>query len=204
MIDMRFENIPIRFENKTFDNFYGNEKKSVIAYCKNMDCHQNIIFCGSVGTGKTHLAISSMREMMDKKVHLDDVKNTSRKTSGIFLSVYDFLLTCNQKTIINMKGEYLKQLTRIPREQISGERIVGVIGYDCVVIDDFGSEKQTEATDQNLFYLIDQRYLKNLSMIITTNLSFKEFYKNHQRIASRICENGKVFEFQEKDYRVIK
>jgi DNA replication protein DnaC len=64
--------------------------------------------------------------------------------------------------------------------------------YDVLVIDDLGTEKQSEFSHSLLYQLIDVRYLSGLPLIITTNLTPKEFsdtsYFPLQRTVERINE----------------
>lgn len=63
---------------------------------------------------------------------------------------------------------------------------------DLLILDDFGMERQTEYAREQVFNLIDGRYLARRPLIVTTNLSLKEM-KNpadlgQQRIYDRILE----------------
>lgn len=73
-----------------------------------------------------------------------------------------------------------------------------------LVIDDLGSEKSTEFTQQVLYEIIDHRYsnLKN-NIIITTNLTPAECLQD-QRLVSRIAEMCEVVKLSGDDYRFKK
>ena len=63
---------------------------------------------------------------------------------------------------------------------------------DLLILDDFGMERQTEYAREQVFHLIDGRYLVRKPLIITTNLSLQEL-KNpadmaQRRIYDRILE----------------
>jgi len=63
---------------------------------------------------------------------------------------------------------------------------------DLLILDDFGMERQTEYAREQVFNLIDGRYLARKPLIVTTNLSLKELKKPsdlaQQRIFDRILE----------------
>ena len=63
---------------------------------------------------------------------------------------------------------------------------------DLLILDDFGMERQTEYAREQVFHLIDSRYLSRRPLIVTTNLSLRQL-KNpadmaQQRIYDRILE----------------
>lgn len=68
----------------------------------------------------------------------------------------------------------------------------GFRNCDLLILDDFGMERQTDYAREQLFQLIDSRYLAGLPLIITTNLSFRELKApadlTQQRIYDRILE----------------
>lgn len=63
---------------------------------------------------------------------------------------------------------------------------------DLLILDDFGMERQTDYAREQIFTLIDGRYLARKPLIVTTNLSLKELKTPgdlaRQRIFDRILE----------------
>lgn len=63
---------------------------------------------------------------------------------------------------------------------------------DLLILDDFGMERQTDYAREQLFQLIDGRYLARRPLIITTNLSLRELKQPadlaQQRIFDRVLE----------------
>lgn len=69
-------------------------------------------------------------------------------------------------------------------------------------LDDFGTEKLTEWGYEQLYLIINSRYLKKLSVFITTNLGLAEMEeKLSPRIMSRLFAMAEVFEMDGKDRR---
>jgi DNA replication protein DnaC len=72
------------------------------------------------------------------------------------------------------------------------EYINDLCKYDLLIIDDLGIERQTTTVQEIVFNVIDTRYRSGLPMIITTNLTPKEFTKateiGNKRIYDRIIE----------------
>jgi DNA replication protein DnaC len=79
-----------------------------------------------------------------------------------------------------------------------------VNSYDCLILDDLGAEKLTEATRQNLYYIIDERYKNMGKMIITSNFTIDQINEIEPRIASRLAEMGDIIKLNFEDYRLKK
>lgn len=87
------------------------------------------------------------------------------------------------------KSEYFKEFSR----------------FKLLIIDDLGTERDTNYAMEQVYKVIDDRYKNNLPMIITTNLSVNEL-KNpkkveYSRIYDRILEKCTPVEFRGKNYR---
>lgn len=200
-------NIPEHYQEKTIENYSGNVKQ--VEQIKNWadgwnKKHTSIFICGPVGTGKTHLAIAAAKLIPDMQVNyksakwVDDglesdggkwVKTDKREARIIFANcvnlMYDINSGIDDGTGIMAKvGPY-----------ISSE-------YDAVILDDFGINKMTDHTRQILYMIIDSRYSRELSTIITSNLTLSEIYQIDQRISSRMCEMcGLIMSLSGKDWR---
>ena len=63
---------------------------------------------------------------------------------------------------------------------------------DLLILDDFGMERQTEYGREQVFSIVDGRYLSRKPLIVTTNLSLRELKSPadmaRQRIYDRILE----------------
>lgn len=72
------------------------------------------------------------------------------------------------------------------------EYIGNIVEYPFLVIDDFGTERNTGYALEQIFTLIDERYKSNKPTIITTNLNPEEMRRTNgieqKRIYSRIIE----------------
>lgn len=68
----------------------------------------------------------------------------------------------------------------------------GFRSCDLLILDDFGMERHTDYAREQLFQLIDGRYLARRPLIITTNLSLRELKQpadlSQQRIFDRVLE----------------
>ncbi len=63
---------------------------------------------------------------------------------------------------------------------------------DLLILDDFGMERRTDYAQEQVFGIIDGRYLAQKPLIVTTNLSLRELKQPvdipEQRIFDRILE----------------
>ncbi|MBU1627136.1 ATP-binding protein, partial [bacterium] len=161
--------IPKRYDNCEFENFdvplMTSKKKScgkdwdtrlALKTAKDVamkfvekypvvDNNRGILFMGNPGVGKTHLAVSIIKALIQKKTVpcifydfrelLQDIKNSFGKSSEV-----------SQQDILNP-----------------------ILNLDVVVLDDLGAEKTTGWVLDNLGYIINSRYNNSRFTIITTN-----------------------------------
>ncbi len=129
----------------------------------------NLILGGKAGTGKTHLAIA---------IALDAIK-------------------AGRKAIMRSVPELLDELRRANQEHTDPYGLMMKYkSVECLVLDDFGKEKNTEAGWDYLYQIIDYRYTHELQTIVTTNaydMSGLEKKWNEDKVeplVSRILANG--------------
>ena len=72
------------------------------------------------------------------------------------------------------------------------EFIESINRYSLLIIDDLGTERESQFMQEQVFNIIDSRYRSGLPFIITTNLSWDEIKKpqniQYARIYDRIIE----------------
>jgi DNA replication protein DnaC len=123
---------------------------------------KGLMFLGGFGTGKTFLAACIANALLDE---------------GFTVLMTNFPRLIN--TIYGMregKQEYIDSLNK----------------YSLLIIDDLGVERQSEYVAEIVQNIIDSRYRAGLPMVITTNLSPKDFTETQDiaksRLYSRISE----------------
>ena len=143
-INMSISNFPFI---KTFEDFNFNFQPSInkeqilnFKYLKFIENRENIIFIGSHGVGKTHLATSI------------GIEAAKARVSTYFISCGDLLL----------------QLKRAHLENRLKQRIKFFSKYKLLIIDEVGFLPLDIESSNLLFQLIAKRYEKN-STIVTTN-----------------------------------
>ena len=132
---------------KTFDDFNFGFQPSInkdqllnFKYLKFIENKENIIFIGSPGVGKTHLATSI------------GIEAAKARFSTYFISCSDLLL----------------QLKRAHLENRLNQRIKFFAKYKLLIIDEVGYLPLDIESSNLIFQLIAKRYEKN-STIVTTN-----------------------------------
>lgn len=173
-----------RFKSRTFETFVTNDaNKNAYQKCKNYadkfphDDGQGLILIGGYGTGKTHLAVAILHELLRKDV------------AALFATVPE-LLEEIRKTFGGDKGSAKSNLLH------------SIKTAKFLILDDLGAEKATDWVREQLFMIINARYEDMLPTIITSNLLIDELEKQiGARTVSRIIEMCEGVIFDGDDYR---
>ena len=171
--------IPEKYYQVSFDNFKGGEK--YITACRKFvqTPDFSLMIIGAFGCGKTHLAVSIMRELF-----------MENKSSGmLFKNVSELLLDIRESFRMDDK------------DNTEGIIIDKYSNAKILFLDDMGAEKTSEYSITTLYTLINKRYNDMKPTIVTTNLTIEQIEKQiHPRIASRFAEY-KVMKINMPDYR---
>lgn len=141
---------------------------------------QNLLFTGTYGLGKSHLAAAILKEVL------------ALGHSGIFTSV--------PKLLSKLKATYSKN-----SEHSEDELLTALEKTDCLVLDDIGAEHGSEHSGSwstsKVFEIVDSRIGKHT--IFTTNLNAAELQKKMgQRNFSRMMHQTEVVTVKGSDYRL--
>ncbi len=144
--------IPPRFRECDFDNYYPKNDSQFFAHSfaaklvadfPSVDA--GLLFMGSVGVGKTHLAIAVLKELMTKK--------------GVSCLFYE-------------SGSLLKAIqdSYNPVSQTSEMRVLApVFQAEVLVLDELGATVPTNWVRDTLYQIINTRYNNKKLTIFTTN-----------------------------------
>ena len=144
-----------------------------------IDRHENILFLGPSGVGKTHLAIS---------LGISAVKN---RHSTYFISCHDLIM----------------QLNKAHSEHKLESRIKHYSKYELLIIDEIGYLPVDKQGANLLFQLIAKRYEKK-STIITTNITFNkwgEVFSDNvlaNAILDRLLHHSTIINITGNSYRI--
>ena len=154
-----------RHSQATMDDFGDGEKKQEIMNWLNGPLTEFVLIQGSnSGTGKTHLASAMM---------LSFIKKTHKR--ALFVPAVDMLLA--------VRDTFNDDVKATETQVIENWQIV-----DLLVIDDLGTEKTSDYSQQVMYQVVSTRYNNKLPTIVTTNASSADIKeKNGTRIFSRIA-----------------
>jgi len=141
-----------------------------------------LTLCGTVGLGKTHIAVAIGWEWLEQG------------------------RACRYAQVSRLL-ERLRRTYDLTPEQAFEQReprFETVFGWYCdtplLILDDLGAEKLTDWAVSQLDALVDHRYIRGLPLVVTTNILMSEL---PPRIASRLQDRrlGRVVAVSGPDYR---
>ena len=183
-------NQPPIYQKATMKDFESYDFKSKEkSFLSDFKAGENILICGGVGVGKTHMALA-----LAKCQKVEEESIYSR-----FFFINDLIETYN-KHVYERCDKFVNEVTR---KLYYNKTTSTFYGYHTLIIDDFSVQSNSDASYKNLFNVINGRYNNNASTIITCNLTLREFEKQYRAIFSRITENGIAIELTGKDLRKI-
>lgn len=144
-----------------------------------VDNRENLIFIGSPGVGKTHLAIG---------IGLKAISSGYKVLFTTALTLVELL------EVAEIKGELKKKITQLSK-------------YDLLIIDELGYLPMSRQSNHNLFQLINTLY-EYRSIILTTNKEFNqwgEFFIDENvavPIVDRLIHHSKIFMLGGESYRL--
>lgn len=168
-------------EDFNFD-FQPSINKDKIMDLKNLrflENKENILFIGSPGVGKTHLATSI------------GIEAASNRYSTYFISCHDLVSNLKKANYENRLQEKLKNYEK----------------YSLLIIDEVGYLPIDKEGGNLLFQLINKRYEKH-STIITTNITFGKWGELFgdimiaNAILDRLIHHSTIFNITGKSYRI--
>ena len=140
--------------------------------------YDNLLFTGSVGTGKSFLSSCIARDLLEAK------------HSVIYFSASDFFDACAD-TAFGRNSE----------DELNDDNDL----YECdlLIIDDLGTEYANQFVSSTLFACLNARHNKRKSTIISTNLSLSDIQSRYSdRIFSRLTGYYTILKLTGPDLRM--
>jgi DNA replication protein DnaC len=106
---------------------------------------KGLLFVGSIGVGKTHLAVGVLRRLVQE-----------RGVKGLF---YDF-----RQLIWNLQNSYSPQVSTNVQDLLKP-----VFAAEVLVLDDVGAQKPSDWAEDMFALILNNRYNEKQTTIITTN-----------------------------------
>ncbi len=152
---------------------------------------------GATGTGKTHLACAILREMISQNLYQHwKTRDVESYLHTVFVSLPEFFQlirdTFNRVQDDKEKTDFIN------------EKFLNIFtNYEWIVLDDLGVQKPTEWVVEMLYVYVEQRYVTQRPIILTSNLSLDEIALRYDdRIASRIREMCTHVQLEGRDRRL--
>lgn len=178
LLDMTFETFDPRPAGKAYDIAKEYAEKF------GKETTEGLMLYGKAGSGKTHLACAITRHIIEQK-----------RIQVIFTRIVDLLSEIRQTY---SEDEYC-------RTENESDLIRKYAGAPLLIIDDLGAEKTTDWVRQILYQIIDERWIEQKPIIVTSNLNLEELEARfEERIASRVAGMCRLVESRDYDYRIKK
>ena len=170
----------------TFDNYKGEKDKSYIIaknYVKEYEQMKKenigLLFCETVGSGKTYLACCIANALIEEYMIRVKIRNFAQIINDLQKSGFDL-----------DKNEYIESLTNV----------------SVLILDDLGIERDTSYAKEQVYNIVNSRYLKQKPTIFTTNLPYEKIQNSddgveYERIYSRIIEMCIPVKVMGEDFR---
>lgn len=191
----RYFNPPPRLAKASFTNYIPQTKaqQAALKTCKeyglmNIKQGKGLFLFGLFGTGKTHLAVATVRRLMVTDPERFGVRMPETETRIYGVNHEDYLgLYCSFFSVVDLL-DAMRPGSEV--KQAHGDWLFYRAKYDdLVILDDIGAEKATDWVAERLYSIIDTRYRMERATIFTSNLSEKKMQDRlGGRIVSRIYE----------------
>ncbi|MGN0327284.1 MAG: ATP-binding protein [Lachnospiraceae bacterium] len=174
------------FSNLSYSYYQGEsleQFQNAVNTCKNFinnfhSDYRNLLFYGTVGTGKSFLSGCVAKELLD------------RGNSILYFSAVKMFQTISNLTF-SKDTSMLEHL------------FDSIYHCDLMIIDDLGAECTNDFIRSHLFSIINERIVRQKPVIISTNLTLEDIRERYSdRVFSRISRNYELCKLSGQDIRI--
>lgn len=181
--------VPPKFIDCTLENFDGFKLEETPGF-----------IYGPVGTGKTHLAVGYLKQEA-KRIYLEESKLTDSKFYEK-REPEDRLKAVFNRIAYIQSWKFVQQMKELDQAREIQKKYEF---FSFLVLDDVGTERQTEYSLDIISTLLYCRYDQTKKTLLTSNLELSELSKLlGERIASRLVDSGPILQLKGEDYRLRK
>lgn len=142
--------------------------------------YHNMLFLGSVGSGKTYMSSCIAGELMN------------RGYSVLYFTSFQ---------LFEMIGNYI--FGRGSNAKSDSNLYESIFEADLLIIDDLGTESHNSFVNTQLFYILNERDIRQHSTLISSNLSIESLQTTYsERSSSRILSGYDLYMFESPDLRL--
>ena len=179
------------FDSFSLDYYQEKEKYNVVVHkCQSFaekvgkgQETENILICGPVGTGKTHICSAIANSVLQAGKAMVYLK------ASVLLDLIRQAKFYSDKNEQDESNRFMGSLYRVP----------------LLIIDDLGTENLTDFAQEQLLLLIDERINYHLPWVISTNLSPNEMDTHYElRLIDRIMGTSRILRFSGESIRQLK
>lgn len=205
------------WQDKSLGSFQGSPE--IVAECRKFAEQKSeeyfLFLHGAVGSGKTHLAVGTMKEMEErtKAVNLfPKLPPVYAKYQEVkiyknceFIPVPDLMLMIRKSFSPPEAGEFEDYGFGEKKPQLTeGQIIDRYANSSILILDDLGAEKMSDWAGTMLYLIVNRRYEGMRPTIFTSNLDLKQLAeKLGMRISSRVGSGAVIYtgktDFRKKD-----
>ena len=195
--------IPPRLSPAALSNYIpdGAEKENALRKCQefaaqgleNISRGRGLFLQGPVGTGKSHLSVAVLREIIENNLqHFGTPTSRSDLYDEYAFEGY----TCSLVSVVHLLETLRESVGNAKKKEAVRRKLHRIKCDDFVILDDIGAERSSDFAQEQLFTIIDLRYRTKRSTFFTSNCTLKELESQiGNRSVSRIfemCEGVRV------------
>ena len=175
-----------RFENVSYGYCQGEDQDRLRGavriskeFAETFPCGKNLLFYGTVGTGKSFLSGCIANFLLEKGF------------SVVYFSSVSLFETLARYSFDGNAKESLYNFCK------------DLYNYDLVIVDDLGTEVLSSFVTSQLFSLLNEREMRRRSTIISTNLNLSELRDRYSdRVFSRVSKSFVLCKLTGPDVRM--
>jgi len=193
--------VPPRYLHCRFDTFTARQG-TVLAYRAALEVverkRSGLVLCGNPGTGKTHLAVAMVAELVARWLAAWPAAMVEQEgPDGIYVMrrpALDVRLVSVPAFLDTLRGRI--RFADVP------DPLPDLIAADLLVLDDLGREKVTDWASERLYVLVNERYNAMRQTVVTSNYGPRILAeRGYDAVVSRLVEGAPAVEIAADDYR---